>query len=666
MKKRMLFLVLILLMIPILSAGAETRKVNDESALLSALAEYRSAGQTDFEITLSKAYFNDMKADQFGRVWVLKLAAGIDSGSVRYREDGTLSFGSVAWIEPRAAFCSSERDVQQAFQRFISESLEDFQLICTEELFFSLLENQHCYAYASLCGIEQVSVSYADPCFFIGGIIPCSVPYAVIGSDQEYLDAVSRMAAAQKTAFYLVLEPGFGEKLGVDKDRIRVLQAQSLIDSYSRLDNHSYARFEYDSVSYSDAPRIVCSSAWDVVQSIRRMGAVQAREFHLIFSQALYKEISAGDFDKLHQLEAEAGLITARMQYDSANWILYYSEAEIQADSVRLATPAEAVAWLNERVAAGDTSIALFCTEGLYVYLLGGKGRDTGKLDCLAPIHDLASQAGIEQNEYSYYDSRHLIILNVKSFYPGALIIQALENGSTSALSGRERQTLQAAMYMAAYCADPDPLTMARKIHDRLCESVVYVTDPNTDEDDTAIGALLNGEANCDGYADAFYLVGTVCGLHVRYQYGDVYAQEPSAGGEDDATHMWNLLEIDGAWRLVDVTWDDTLDDPRYTWFNLGRDRASRTHIWNEEMTVPLDPVTDLSTRPDNEFLIRSEAEAETVIRKAVGSGYRYFELVFDNADISYDAVFQTLRNAVWGSFEYGWDSRMMVLWVKR
>ena len=78
------------------------------------------------------------------------------------------------------------------------------------------------------------------------------------------------------------------------------------------------------------------------------------------------------------------------------------------------------------------------------------------------------------------------------------------------------------------------------------------MSDDVLDEGDGCIGALLNGQADCDGYADAMFLVGRLAGLNVRRQYGD------SANGGVSGwftTHMWNLIELDGSWRMMDVTW---------------------------------------------------------------------------------------------------------------
>lgn len=84
-----------------------------------------------------------------------------------------------------------------------------------------------------------------------------------------------------------------------------------------------------------------------------------------------------------------------------------------------------------------------------------------------------------------------------------------------------------------------------------------------------AKGILLDQKGVCAGYAKAFTVLATQAGLDCVYVTG-----EASSGDG----HAWNYVKIDGQWRVVDVTWNDTggpdhtqdylnlaLDDPLYT-----------------------------------------------------------------------------------------------------
>lgn len=62
-----------------------------------------------------------------------------------------------------------------------------------------------------------------------------------------------------------------------------------------------------------------------------------------------------------------------------------------------------------------------------------------------------------------------------------------------------------------------------------------------------ADGAIVNGIALCEGYSKSFMYLAQALGYNCVCVCG-------KANGED---HMWNMVELDGRWYHVDVTWDD-------------------------------------------------------------------------------------------------------------
>lgn len=74
-------------------------------------------------------------------------------------------------------------------------------------------------------------------------------------------------------------------------------------------------------------------------------------------------------------------------------------------------------------------------------------------------------------------------------------------------------------------------------------------------ENSTAYSCIINGEAQCAGYADAFLQTAKACGLNARYVY--------------NTSHAWNLVELDGDWYHVDVTWEDPIGSNNYGFGNL-------------------------------------------------------------------------------------------------
>lgn len=71
----------------------------------------------------------------------------------------------------------------------------------------------------------------------------------------------------------------------------------------------------------------------------------------------------------------------------------------------------------------------------------------------------------------------------------------------------------------------------------------------------TAYNCIVEKKAQCAGYADAFLQMGKACGLDVRYIYNE--------------DHAWNLIQLDGEWYHVDVTYEDPEGKSSYGFGNL-------------------------------------------------------------------------------------------------
>lgn len=87
----------------------------------------------------------------------------------------------------------------------------------------------------------------------------------------------------------------------------------------------------------------------------------------------------------------------------------------------------------------------------------------------------------------------------------------------------------------------------------------------------TAYGALVSGEASCQGYSVAMYRLLMEAGVKCRVITG--YATSPETGERE--YHAWNLVCIDGKWYNVDVSWDDETDSSDYF---LKSDASFSTH----------------------------------------------------------------------------------------
>lgn len=96
-----------------------------------------------------------------------------------------------------------------------------------------------------------------------------------------------------------------------------------------------------------------------------------------------------------------------------------------------------------------------------------------------------------------------------------------------------------------------EPVEQLLAIHDELMTSCAYNWEVATTGSTanpyvySAYGALVDGDAVCQGYALAYKLLLNEIGINcVTVSSSAMH-------------HMWNLVELEGQWYHVDVTWDD-------------------------------------------------------------------------------------------------------------
>lgn len=326
-----------------------------------------------------------------------------------------------------------------------------------------------------------------------------------------------------------------------------------------------------------------------------------------------------------------------------------------------LDTAEKAVAFVEEMAQTGAVEFTLVCSEEVYNKLV--KVIYKGDKFEIKAFHSLLDQSGFYDYIAVPAGMKRSITISDASLYPGYEILRSVEAGTEAELPSELRETLTEARAMAEACKTSDPLETAKNIQSALCEKTRYAYMTNRSHVDTAMGILLKGVADCDGYADAFYLVGGLAGLEVRYQHGISSQYDSEESTIVTGSHMWNLLKIDGSWRVVDVCWADKEEGVDYSWFNIGKDRASRSRTWQEDLTVPLLEQTDLSTRPETEYSVTNGEELEAAIQEALAKGQATFTLVFDRDSYgSRSEAFDMLWKYYDGEIYYYWDESSRVL----
>lgn len=106
--------------------------------------------------------------------------------------------------------------------------------------------------------------------------------------------------------------------------------------------------------------------------------------------------------------------------------------------------------------------------------------------------------------------------------------------------------------------------------HDYLTSTITYQL--NSPYNQNAYSAIVRHITVCAGYSRAFQYMMQKVGIPCAYVLG-------IAGG---GYHAWNMLELDGDYYMMDVTWDDPLGNPSnkfyYSYFNITDDLIAKDH----------------------------------------------------------------------------------------
>ena len=117
-------------------------------------------------------------------------------------------------------------------------------------------------------------------------------------------------------------------------------------------------------------------------------------------------------------------------------------------------------------------------------------------------------------------------------------------------------------------------------LHDRLVLAITYKDGTHAHD---AYGAIVKHTAVCDGYARAFQLLCRKVGIRAIIAEGE--SDNPGSG--NNVGHAWNVVQINGKFYHVDVTWDDAgePDDEHgihYAWFNITSKQLTEDHILSD------------------------------------------------------------------------------------
>ncbi len=661
-----LILTLVLVLMPARSVHAGKPRFSDQEEMLEYL---RNNKPEALEFTCSGDLYSLLREGEFTGLYRMLVRAGIDHGSAQVSYNDLLrliSLRSLVYNDLPWAECDSVDDVRDAAGAFAGKG-SDFVLICTEDLLRLLIEGPYLGTITAQNGVRDFHSMYSfeTGILTVSGIQFFDKPWVSVSDYARFASVITEMAGRDIHDFYVVFTPELFERITGDPSEMTVMTGSSRLTGYKGTVYYGSCTFYFTEAEFTDAPRELCRTIDDVPDAIRRMGAVGIRDFELIFPYTdVFDALCADDFALFREIETQAGMLTGEISYSGSHDRIVLKNAEIVPDVVSLSTLTDALNETERQIASGGTDIHLFCTEDLYHYLLGDLTAFSGSSHTLDRIYDLITHEGIFHYDLSVSESTHVINIHINRFFSGTAIIRAERTGDYSRLTPREWEAREKALEIASAARRSDPLQTAKYIHDWLCANTVYEEDEYSDEDDNAIGPILNGRANCDGYTDAFYLIGTLAGLNVRYQHGDSLDKNDRIPGAA-VSHIWNLLEIGGVWHMVDVTWDDEQNGWTYVWFNVGRDIADRMHVWNEDMTAAIAPDTERMSDAGADFYISSEQDMRDAVVRASQAGFSDFYFLFEDPQLAYLAeearqlVMDRSANTV---LNYFWKDGIMLL----
>lgn len=152
--------------------------------------------------------------------------------------------------------------------------------------------------------------------------------------------------------------------------------------------------------------------------------------------------------------------------------------------------------------------------------------------------------------------------------------------GDINLLSEKNLRVYKEAVYIIeqVITSQMNDLDKELAIHDYIIDNGKYdpeaisnAPDASPDLDnDNPYGMLVNGVGICSGYTSTFQLLMDM--LNIKCITVDGFS-----GSEP---HAWNMVQLEGLWYCVDVTWDDT--DSRHRFFNVTSQFMRETnHQWD-------------------------------------------------------------------------------------
>ena len=160
-----------------------------------------------------------------------------------------------------------------------------------------------------------------------------------------------------------------------------------------------------------------------------------------------------------------------------------------------------------------------------------------------------------------------------------------------------------------------------RALHDSMVKHILY-EDQDHPNEHNIVGPILHRKSVCEGIAVAFKLLCDLCEVPCIVVSGTTDTDEDWQT-LDRTTHAWNMVQLDGAWFHIDITFDTTISSYAERGF------VKHPYFLRSDKAISVDHRTMTQPRPRSgkDFSIyradglyaRTTAEAAAFIRMLKG-----------------------------------------------
>ena len=260
----------------------------------------------------------------------------------------------------------------------------------------------------------------------------------------------------------------------------------------------------------------------------------------------------------------------AQDEFDAEDIVVDWSQAP------RIGSRTELFRYVENERRAGNTKICVVLTNGLQI--------PWDEFMKLAPVPEILFKSFRTEGTDTY-------AIYILREYPGTNVANAYLRGDLSTLTDDEKKIYDAAIPIVnAAKKISKPLERERYLHDVICARATYFDSPDKLDMPnflTAAGVFLDGKANCQGYSDAFYMLGRMCGFNVGRVLGYL----------NGGLHVWNTIEFDGRIYSVDLYDSDTAIAGNkiisYVYFNAPTEISRAEHIYDWHVAPEFQRVVD-------------------------------------------------------------------------